>query len=202
MPVFKGTEGYAAEAQAAIPVYEGIDFHQLNAPVLPLLPPAPARLLDVGAGSGRDAAGFAALGYQVTAVEPVEALREAGKRRHSEWPIIWVNDGLPGLRQLCANPASHFDAITLQAVWMHLDVAERRAGMETLSSLLNAGGRLFLSLRHGPVPPGKCMFDVSAEETVSLAESNGLSVILQLEGQSSLLPKPDVTWTRLGFEKA
>jgi protein-L-isoaspartate O-methyltransferase len=39
------------------------------------LPAPPARVLDVGAGSGRDAAWLTSLGLEVVAVEPSVALR-------------------------------------------------------------------------------------------------------------------------------
>ena len=34
-----------------------------------------------------------------------------------------------------------------------------------------------MSLRHGPVPPGRRMFDVSAQETADLASMHGLAEI-------------------------
>jgi hypothetical protein len=41
-----------------------------------------------------------------------------------------------------------------------------------------------MSLRHGPAPEGRRMFDVSAEETPHLAEANDLQRILRLEAKS------------------
>jgi hypothetical protein len=45
------------------------------------------------------------------------------------------------------------------------------------------------------------MFDVTRAETVLLAASAGLSLILCLENQPSAFPRTDVTWTRLAFVK-
>lgn len=62
----------------------------------------------------------------------------------------------------------------LTAVWMHLDHKERQVAMPSVASLLASDGTLVLSLRHGPVPNGRRMFEVSAEETILLANQCGL----------------------------
>ena len=46
-----------------------------------LLPDAPGTVLDIGAGSGRDAAWFSAQGYDVIAVEPSSGMRSRGATR-------------------------------------------------------------------------------------------------------------------------
>jgi hypothetical protein len=44
------------------------------------------------------------------------------------------------------------------------------------------------------------MFDVTAEETIRLAASAGLTLILlQLDPQGGLLGRPGVSWTCLAF---
>lgn len=67
-----GTENYAEEAPELLKRYESISFADAHAPVLQLIPPAPCRVLDIGAGTGRDAAGFVGLGHSVVAVEPTQ----------------------------------------------------------------------------------------------------------------------------------
>jgi len=47
-----GTAGYADEAPVLFKRYEGRDFAQVHEPILNLLSPAPARVLDIGAGTG------------------------------------------------------------------------------------------------------------------------------------------------------
>ena len=69
----------------------------------------------------------------------------------------------------------------LTAVWMHLDPAARQAAMPRVARLLRPGGRLVLSLRHGPVPTGRRMFEVGAEETIALAAAAGLRLLLRLD---------------------
>jgi SAM-dependent methyltransferase len=133
------------------------------------------------------------------AVEPTAALREAAMALHSSPRIAWVDDGLPRLAGL---GTARFDLAMLTAVWMHLDRPERQAAMPRLAGLLHPGGRLVLSLRHGPVPPGRRMFEVTAEETVALAAAAGLRLLLRLDRRPGARARPGVCWTRLGFEPA
>ena len=73
-----GYEGDAGRALAAR--YETVDPAVLHEYLVPNLPPAPAAILDVGAGSGRDAAWLVEQGYSVLAVEPSETMRAEGQR--------------------------------------------------------------------------------------------------------------------------
>ncbi|MBB4005564.1 SAM-dependent methyltransferase [Aurantimonas endophytica] len=166
--------------------------------MLHLFPQPPARVLDVGAGSGRDAAALATRGHRVVAVEPTESLRAEGMHRHEGKAIKWVDAQLPALEGLGPR-AGRFDLILLTAVWMHLE-EERQAGMEALASLLAPSGRLSLSLRHGPVPRGRRMFDVPAEETIALASSSGLRLVHCVD-REDMLGRANVRWSFVVVEK-
>ena len=196
-----GTEGYAGVAERFAELAESVSFAKLHAKVLHLMPPPPCAVLDIGSGTGRDAAQFAAMGYQVVAVEPVAELRAKAEALHPSRQIEWRNDSLPDLASLAARKAQ-FDLIMLTAVWMHLDPAQRRHAMPRVASLLRPHGAMILSLRHGPVPAGRLMFDVAADETVALAGQTGLRLALRLDNQpSQIVGKSDVTWTLLAFTK-
>jgi protein-L-isoaspartate O-methyltransferase len=95
-----GTEGYAREADALIERYERISAAEAHKSVLHLIPQAPARILDIGAGTGRDAAWFAANGHHVIAVEPTDELRKAAQRLHAMPRIEWLDGSLPDLSVL------------------------------------------------------------------------------------------------------
>ncbi len=196
-----GTEGYAEEADALVERYEGLRFADLHGPVLHLIPSAPSRVLDIGAGTGRDAAAFAAMGHAVVAVEPTAELRARAAALHPSPRIEWLDDGLPDLARL-AGRGGGFDVVMLTAVWMHLDEGQRRRAMPRVARSVRGGGAAVFSLRHGPVPPGRRMFDVSAEETVGLAAAAGLALALRLDGGADTLGRPGVRWTRLAFSKA
>ena len=191
--------GYAENAEALVRQYEALSFAAVHRDVLHLIPSAPSRVLDVGAGTGRDAAALAALGHKVVAVEPTRELSDHGRRLHADVQIEWIDDGLPDLRTLFKTPR-RFDLILLTAVWMHLDPLERRLAMGILADLLAPAGTLVMSLRHGPVPEGRRMFDVRASETVDLARRHGLAVVHE-SARDDAGRRPGVHWTILGFRR-
>jgi len=198
--VVSGTEAYAEEADALVRQYESRRFDDVHRDVLHLLPQPPGRVLDVGAGTGRDAAALAAMGHRVTAVEPTAAMRTRAARLHPVPGIEWVDDSLPELAAIVLEGTA-YDAVMLTAVWMHLDAAQRRRAMPVVAGLVRPGGVLVLSLRHGPVPAGRRMFDVTGEETAALAAAGGLQSVLHCERGESALGRQGVSWTRLAFQR-
>jgi SAM-dependent methyltransferase len=193
-------QGYGENAEQLAAQYESITFADVHRDTLHVIPSRPVRVLDIGAGSGRDAAALAAMGHQVLAVEPTLELRREGKRLHSDAGIEWLDDGLPELAQVLAR-SERFDLIFLTAVWMHLDEAERQVAMERLSRLVAPGGQIIMSLRHGPVPAGRRMFAVSCEETEELAQRHGLCATFRCE-RADMLGRADVRWTFLALGPA
>ena len=199
---FPGTEGYAEQASELIARYESVSFLERHACVLHLLPTAPCRVLDVGAGTGSDAAWLAAAGHAAVAVEPTDALRDAGRQLHPAANIEWIADGLPELVTLRGRDAA-FDLILLTAVWMHLDRPERERAMDVLSSLLAPEGLLLFSNRNGPVPPRRRMFAVPAAETIAQATARGLETVLDTATAATQAANraAGITWTRVGFRR-
>jgi SAM-dependent methyltransferase len=194
-----GTEGYGEEADKLAVSYESLTFEGVQREVLHLIPSVPCRVLDIGAGTGRDAAALAAKGHTVTAMEPTAAMRVHGQRLHALPRIEWMDDALPELAVLRAT-ARRYDLVMATAVWMHLDKAERATAMRNVAELMAPHALFLASLRHGPVPSGRRMFDVSADETVALAGDHGLSPIHR-SGRGDMFGRPGVTWTFLGFRK-
>ncbi|WP_262376136.1 class I SAM-dependent methyltransferase [Streptomyces sp. sk2.1] len=192
------TAGYGQAAEALAEQYESVTFNEVHREVLHLFPSRPGSVLAIGAGSGRDAAALAARGHRVVAAEPTAELRTLGRRLHADQEIEWVDDALPELPGLTSQ-ARRFDLILLTAVWMHLDERQRTSSMARLVGLLGRGGRVVLSLRHGPVPAGRRMFPVSAEETIGLARGHGLGVIHETRREDPH-GRPGVTWTYLGLQ--
>jgi SAM-dependent methyltransferase len=195
-----GSEGYAEEVEALTVQYESITFDQTHASIRHLIPLTPCRVLDIGAGTGRDAAGFAALGHRVLAVEPTDELRTRAASLHPLPEIEWLDDSLADLA-LVRQRDVLFDLVMLSAVWMHLDKGQRRRAMPNVASLVRPGGVMILSLRYGPVPTGRRMFAVPAEETIRLARREGLELTLHSSHLDSALKRPGVSWTRLAFAR-
>jgi SAM-dependent methyltransferase len=197
-----GTEGYAQEAAELFTRYESFPAQEAHHAVLHLIPPAPASVLDIGAGTGRDAAWFADMGHRVVAVEPTEAMRTGAMRLHPSPRIEWLDDSLPDLK-LLRSRGETFDLVMLTAVWMHLDTDQRSRAMPNVAALVARPGRVIMTLRHGPVPIGRRMFEVTAEETIALAEKEGLQATLNVHRLSSLAENraAGVSWTTIALMK-
>ncbi|WP_343520491.1 class I SAM-dependent methyltransferase [Sphingomonas sp.] len=193
---------YAANATPElIAGYDALPPEQIYASVLDLFPDAPARIVDIGAGTGRDAAWLARQGHRVMAVEPVGAFREAGMALHGD-AIEWLDDQLPELVETVRR--GPFDLVLLCAVWHHLDMPERARAMPKLGEMTAPGGRLILSLRHEPGALGPHSYPTSAEEAIDLAGAAGLRPIRQAE-TAAVHPASranGVSWTWLAFTKA
>src|SRR5450830_2041805 len=90
-----GIAGYGEQAERLAEQYESIEFEDVYRDVLHLFPHQASEILDIGAGSGRDAAALARKGHAVTAAEPTKELREEGQLRHAMSNLQWIDDALP-----------------------------------------------------------------------------------------------------------
>jgi SAM-dependent methyltransferase len=197
-----GTEGYADEAEELFRLYESISAADAHRAVLHLIPASPTNILDIGSGTGRDAAWFANLGHRVVAVEPTSAMRIPAMALHPSRRIEWLDDSLPDLALLRAR-GEPFDLVMLTAVWMHLDAAQRRQAMPNVAALARPGGTVIMKVRHGPVPMGRRMFEITPEETIELARTQDLHPVLNVRTESSQEANrlAGVSWTNLAFVK-
>ena len=188
-------EIYQAHAATLRARYDSVDTGDVLVPVIDLLPPA-TDLLDVGAGSGRDAAWFAARGHRVTAAEPVVEFRAAIALRA---PAVRVVDAqLPALDGVCGR----FGVILVGALWHHLESAAREAAFMRIAGLLAPAGLLLLSLRHGPVPPGMPIHALDPKDETARAEAAGLRLLRCVSGlshqQENIAAGVHWTWLALG----
>lgn len=200
MTRFAGTHGYDKEAAERVARYESIAPEYVHAPVLHLIQDGPCRTLEIGAGTGRDAAWLAGKGHAVLAVEPTAEMREVGMRLHPSPNIEWLDDGLPDLASVGGR--GPFDLLMLTAMWMHLDENERRQAMPRLAALAKPGAVMAMLLRHGPVADGRHVFETPVEETATLGQAAGFALLVNTH-RGPLRPDgdPDVTWTSLAFRR-
>lgn len=193
--------GYASDAADLVPPFEAISCAELFTPVEDLMPVRPCRVLDVGAGTGRDAAWFAGQGHQVVAAEPVRELREAGRKLHPCPSIIWVDDRLPALTGLIV-AGEKFDLVILIGVWQHLRPEERTVAIEALARLAADQARLIMSVRHGSAPPTRPCFPCDPDATIESAQGVGFRLMRRRSAPSIQQKNLDagVTWTWLAFD--
>jgi len=160
--VAHSTGWYDAHAPDLVERYEAVDPVALHGWLRGLLPKAPGAVLDIGAGSGRDAAWFSSQGYDVIAVEPSNGMRSEGQRLHPDPRIRWISDELPELSVL-GPLAISFDVVMMTAVWQHVPPGQRDRAFRKVAVLLRSGGLLAVSLRTGPSPASSGMHTVSLE---------------------------------------
>jgi SAM-dependent methyltransferase len=187
------TGWYDAHAPDLVRRYEAVDPAKLHGWLKDLISRAPGTALDIGAGSGRDAAWFACQGYDVIAVEPSSGMRLEGQRLHPDPRIRWIDDQLPELNAL--GPLGiNFDLVMLTAVWQHVAPSHRERAFRKVAGLVKSGGLLAITLRTGPAPADSGMHQVSLDEVERLARNHGFAVekihhALDQQGRG------DVSWT-------
>ena len=130
---------YDANAEVVVARYETVTSEAVHGWLRGLLPQSSATVLDVGAGSGRDALWLASMGHEVAAVEPSASMRTAAISLHGNPAINWIDDRLPALSVVSRSGLS-FDLILLSAVWTHVPQSDRPRAFRRLINLLKPGG--------------------------------------------------------------
>jgi SAM-dependent methyltransferase len=139
------------------------------------------RVLEIGSGSGRDAARLLELGVHVHAVEPSAGLRQQAALLHPELSGRLFEGQLPAaLPPAVAGP---YDGVVLSAVIVHIPDSELFDAALAIRERLRDGGKLLLStpLERGDTPAG------------SDRDESGRLMILRPASQVRLL------FERLGF---
>lgn len=175
--------------------YNGVAFSEVHKDWLHVIPQLSGlNVLDVGAGSGRDAKALAQMSNHVTAVEPSIAIAEQGKQLTSD-EVIWINDSLPNLATLYGKK---FDLILVSAVWMHLLREEQHKSLVRFKDLMSTGGYLVITLRHGAFDDGRTIGCVDAEDTIQRAKSLAISLTADFSAGDNL-NRPSIKWQTLVF---
>jgi len=207
---------YNENAEALAEQYLSTSFEQVHQSWNQLLPAIiknpNARILDIGAGSGRDAKYISEASVnkhgdnnntQVIAVEPANLLAELGARQTEGLNVKWFTDSLPALSTITKQEVS-FDLILLSAVWMHIPVSDRARSIRKLANLLKPGGKLVISLRHSASTDeaeqerkAREMHTVCADELKKLASDVGLFTKLETQKEDDKLGRGHVSWQTL-----
>lgn len=122
--------------------YESANVTKLHDFLLSSLKPG-GRLLELGCGSGRDAAFMVNQGFKVLATDGSASMVQQAKTHHPELAGHVVHLKLPdGL----SNELGVFDGIYAVAVLMHLSVQEIERTIRAVNPLLTAKGRFIFSV--------------------------------------------------------
>lgn len=186
---------YDANAEAVVAQYEAVLSEAVHGWLRDLLPKGSASVLDIGAGSGRDAAWLAANGHDVVAVEPSVSMRTAAVSLHGSPAINWIDDRLPTLGVVSRTGLS-IDLILLSAVWMHVLESDRRRAFRKMINLLRPGGLMAITLRLGTADLERGIHSVAPEEIEVLARDHGAFVEKHTDA-TDLLGRDDVHWAQM-----
>lgn len=164
--------------------YNALDRAKVHADLLAALPEGRVlTVLDIGAGSGADAAMFADRGHVVTAAEPAEDLAAIGKEAFKNKNIKWISDVLPEMPSASAR-AEGFDVVVSVGVLQYLDKENRAKSLSKMFSMVAKGGHVEIQY---PTPASReHQFSIShneIEEAVkafnqAAGANDGISVVM------------------------
>lgn len=173
--------------------YESVSFEDVHSDLIEWLPKPGSKILDVGAGSGRDAYWLAKKGYYITAVEPSKALRAEGIKLHSHPNLNWVDDSLPDLHRVIESNIK-FELILLSAVLMFLPPKMQKCSLSILPKLLKPKGRVALTIRFGPSEPQRGLYSASENDLRKLVASIRKFQILSWNESRDTLGRENIRW--------
>lgn len=168
---------YDARAADLTALHGSVSFEAVHARLLATLPRPPAAVLDVGAGTGRDAIALSAMGYEVVAVEPSSELLHAARAADQARAVQWLSDWLPELGTVRATGA-RFGLILCSAVLMHIEPTKLVAALTGMRELLADSGRIAATVR-APThfDAGELFYDHAPDGMARAAEAAGLVVV-------------------------
>lgn len=193
----RGVAYYDRDAATFAARYDSVTFDAVHQGIAPFIPSVPATILDVGAGSGRDARALAARGYVVTAIEPSAALRAHAE--HGDARIRWVDDRLPALADTVAAGA-RYDFILCSAVLMLLDEGELPPAFRTLASLLERGAHLAVSVRNPVDDEPRDIFHAHKPSTILEAAAAAKLAVVDERPVSDALGRNPHHWRSFVFK--
>jgi SAM-dependent methyltransferase len=184
-------EWYNLHAESVVERHESIRATDANAWLRKDLPKSPALVLDVGAGSGRDAAWLRSLGHKVIAVEPSTEMAAHARRLGRCCDIEWIDDRLPELAKVSARN-SRFGFILANAMWMHLAPDERAPAIAALIGLLAPGAMLAIAFSQGTPDASGPFFECQGEEVLDIALTEGAQLVKFRKRLPALMSPPSV----------
>ena len=167
--------------------------------------PTRGRVLDVGAGSGRDTVALLDLGHNVYGLEPSEGMRAEAIKAFPKLEGRLLPHSIPLTENTLVEKS--YDGILCSAVLMHVPPEQIFDAVFSLKRVLRDGGRLLLSVpeeRPGlgedhRDPSGRLFHPLPAEYLVLMLERLGFAT-LRRWSDSDGAGRPGVRWTTLLLE--
>lgn len=166
------TNYYDSNANAFIATTRDVDMSDARGRFLaaiPSRPDGPARILDAGSGSGRDALAFRVLGHDVRAFDAAPAM-VAATQAHAAVET----------RLMCFEDFAwehSFEGIWACASLLHVSEVDLPGVIDRLAAHLVPDGALYLSFKRGTgerVKDGRRFTDMTAESLMALLDRSGV----------------------------
>lgn len=191
---------YNQHAPAVAAQYDKVDFSGVLNDVRAFLP-ARARVLEIGSGSGRDAATLLADGYRVTGIDGSQAMLSEALHLHPELNGMLRHHVLPEPLPFAAD---EFDAVLAFAVIMHLDELSIEICLRDIARVIRHGGLFFVSVNTrrdglnaaGSDSSGRAFTVLPSADWQRLLTRVGL-ITIRLKQSTDIVGRTGIEWVTL-----
>ena len=185
--------GYTdANAPKLFAEYSRLRFEDVHAPLLCHLDASCTSVLDIGAGSGRDACWFARKGSKVVAVEPSSQLRGLGEKGSIGLNVEWYPNFATELRPEMFG-GRKFDVVLLSAVMMFVPLTQWPQVFGFINKVAKDSALMVLSCVVEYEDPARGMNRVSEEDLIGVQRSLGWDVLFSGR-RADLFNRPGMYW--------
>ncbi|MHA1207593.1 MAG: class I SAM-dependent methyltransferase [Candidatus Hodarchaeales archaeon] len=176
--------------------YENLDMKNLHQKLTEVFSKKD-NLLELGCGSGRDAAYLISHGYDVIISDGSQTMLNEAIKLH---PELKRNACVIQLPNKFSYPKESFSGVYAIAVLMHLEIHEIGVVLEEISRILTSDGKFFFSvyIRENDkvesiiTPEGRFLTRMPKENWIKMCESSGFTLISLLENDDVM--GRDIQW--------
>ena len=183
--------------------YENIDMKNLQQKLTEVFTNKD-KILELGCGSGRDAAYLISHGYDVTVSDGSQNMLDEAIKLH---PELQKNSCIIRFPGKFWYPKESFSGVYAIAVLMHLEIHEIGVVLEEISRILTSDGKFFFSvyIRENDkvesiiTPEGRFLTHMPKENWIKMCESSGFTLISLLENDDVM--GRDIQWCSFFMRK-
>ena len=187
--------------------YDSADMEQPHKQLLTIFAPG-AKLLEIGCGSGRDAAFLLAKKRNIQCIEPSRQMIQETLQRRPELGGRLFAGSVPGNLPENLYRPRYYDGVYAMAVLMHLKQEALAPTFSLFYTLIKPQGRLFFSVplgrpdlkKSGYDPQGRYFLLLPEKDWVSMAEAAGFTGIKTTKNSDGL-GRGAITWLTCTGEK-